>query len=227
MNWAATGRSGGRSQDEFASLNLSPTVGDAHDAVIGNQARAAALVDAQQWCTLDARHGAEVVVASGAGSATGADGVVTTQRGLALLALAADCLPIVLADPAAGVIAAAHCGWRGLTAGIIAATVNRMRDMGAVRIRAVSGPAICWRCYPVRIDCIEALQAGLPATVFETCTHQVGGQWFVDVRAGAHAQLRRLGVDVHAINRCTFEDSRLFSYRRDGRTGRQGMIIVQ
>ncbi|MDD2858657.1 MAG: peptidoglycan editing factor PgeF [Candidatus Nanopelagicales bacterium] len=227
VTWAATGRSGGVSEAPWSSLNLSATVGDDPEHVQANRRTAAALVGAAHLCVLDARHGATVQVATGAGIAAGADGVVTREHGLALLALAADCVPVVLADPDAGVIAAAHCGWRGLGAGIIDATVRQMRALGATDIIAISGPAICAACYPVGQDCIDELRAGLPPQVLARVARRTGDQWRVDVRAGVHLQLQAHGVQVRGIARCTFEDAGLFSYRRDAVTGRHGMIVVQ
>ena len=226
VNWAATGRLGGRSGAPFDSLNVSTTVGDHLATVLENQQLVATLVGSSSVHVLDAKHGALVSLATQAGIAQGCDGVVTTTPGLALLALAADCVPIVLADPAQGVIAAAHCGWRGLTAGIVEATVSAMRAQGAVMIQAITGPAICVHCYPVQQDCIDQLSDGLTGEQYAVVTNKVGNQWSVDVRAGVHLQLTDLGVHFTSVDRCTYEDASLFSYRRDGRTGRQGMIIA-
>lgn len=208
-------------------MNLATTVGDDPAHVQANRAAAAALVGAAQACVLDAQHGARVVVADGPGTATGADGVVTTATGLALLALAADCVPVVLADAANGVIGAAHCGWRGLGAGIIAATVAQMQALGAHTITAITGPAVCADCYPVGQDCVDALRGALPMHVLDRVVLQAADGWRVDVRAGVHEQLAALGVSVRGIRRCTVEDPALFSYRRDRVTGRQGMIVVR
>jgi len=226
VHWAATGRFGGVSSDPFESLNLSTTVGDQQDAVLENQVRAARLVEASQYNVLDAKHGAKVAFVSSGGIAHGCDGAVTTTQGLALMVLAADCVPIVLADPANGVIAVAHCGWRGLVAGIVDATVKVMHANGAQKIEAITGPAICVGCYPVQQDCVAQLQAGLPAGIFSTIVKVSNDQYFVDVRAGVHAQLEANGIQFSSIPYCTKEDPSLFSYRRDGRTGRQAMVIA-
>lgn len=226
VNWAATGRLGGGSVVPFDSLNLSTTVGDDQNTVLANQLSVAALVGASELHILDAKHGSQVGLASHAGIARGCDGVVTTVPGLGLLALAADCVPIVLADPGAGVIAAAHCGWRGLTAGIVEATVSEMRAQGAITIQAITGPAICVHCYPVQQDCIDQLRDGLTPEQFLSVSHKIGSRWHVDVRSGVHRQLAQQDVQFSSVDRCTFEDASLFSYRRDGRTGRQGMMIA-
>lgn len=226
MNWAATGRSGGVSTGQYAGLNLATHVGDVQVHVERNRQLAAALLGVADLCVIDAQHGARIAVATGAGTATGADGVVSTIPGLGLLALAADCVPIVLADPDARVIAAVHCGWRGLAAGVVPAAIAVMRELGALRIRAVTGPCICLDCYPVGEDCIEELRAQLDGMVLEASVRRRGVQWHVDVRAGVHAQLEQHGVGARAIRRCTATDTALFSHRADGTTGRQGMIVA-
>ena len=226
VSWAATGRYGGISTTPFESLNLSTTVGDDQRAVLANQTRASQLVGAQHYRVLDANHGAQVAFVSDGGIAAGCDGMVTTTSGLALMVLAADCVPIVFADPAHGVVAVAHCGWRGLAAGIVQATVELMHAHGAKRIHAITGPAICVDCYPVRQDCTTQLQAGLPDDIFSSIIKMSGNQYFVDVRAGVHAQLDAYGIESSSILRCTHEDPSLFSYRRDTQTGRQAMVIA-
>jgi YfiH family protein len=205
---------------------LSTTVGDEHQAVLENQKRASQLVGAAQYRVLDARHGGQVAFVSDGGVADGCDGMVTTTPGLALMTLAADCVPIVLADPAHGVIAVAHCGWRGLLAGIVDATIERMYAHGAERIQAITGPAICVDCYPVQQDCVTQLQVGLSQDIFSSIIKMSDEKFFVDVRAGVHAQLDAHQIHPSSIKRCTHEDPSLFSYRRDGRTGRQAMVIA-
>lgn len=226
VNWAATGRLGGVSRGNFAQLNLSLTVGDDVDAVLENRARAGQLLGVHEVCVLDAQHGSRVALAARGGIADGADAVVSTVVGLGLLALAADCVPIVLADPDAGVVSAVHCGWRGLGLGVVAAAIAAMRDHGATRIRAVTGPAICVDCYPVGIDCANELAAQLSSQVLAACAFNRAGQWHLDVRAGVHAQLQQESVATVSINRCTARDAQLFSHRADGPTGRQGMIVA-
>lgn len=226
VNWAATGRFGGISSGNFLDFNLSLTVGDDVDSVEQNRLSAGQLVGVTDVNVLDAQHGARVEFATAAGIARSADAVVTTLPGLGLLALAADCVPIVLSDPHAGVIAAVHCGWRSLGLGVVAAAIGEMRAHGAQGIRAVTGPAICVDCYPVGRECVDELREQLPAEVFAATAHERANQWHLDMRAGVHAQLRLHGVAFSSITRCTATDAQLFSYRADGRTGRQGMIVA-
>ncbi|MDP2014913.1 MAG: polyphenol oxidase family protein [Actinomycetota bacterium] len=226
VNWAATGRLGGVSTGNFAQLNLSLTVGDTVSAVLQNRELAGQMLGVADVCVLDAQHDARVAFAVHGGIAEGADAVVTNVAGLGLLALAADCVPIVLADPSAPVVAAVHCGWRGLGLGVVTAAIDVMRKHGATRISAVTGPSICVDCYPVGIDCVSELKAQLSSELFAACAFDRSGQWHIDVRAGVHAQLRRHGVSTSAIDRCTATDPQLFSHRADGATGRQGMIVT-
>lgn len=229
VSWAATGRAGGASAGAFASLNLAEYVGDEVSAVAENRGRVAGLVGlgTEDLAAMGAVHGAEVAVVTAGGPVDGVDALVTTSRGVALLALAADCVPLVLADSSAGIVAAVHCGWRGLGAGVVSATVSVMRGLGAMTLEAVVGPAICADCYPVPTDRVETLRRSLAVDVSGVACIERAGRAFIDVRAGVTAQLADLGIEPHQVAICTHESPDLFSYRRDTVTGRQGMIIRQ
>ena len=229
VSWAATGRAGGASAGAFESLNLAEYVGDEVQAVAENRRRLAGLVGlgTEDLAVMGAVHGAEVALVTEGGPVDGVDALVTTSSGVALLALAADCVPLVIADSVAGVIAAVHCGWRGLGAGVVTATVSMMRGLGATRLEAVVGPAICAACYPVPADRVQSLRRSLDGDVSDVACIDRGGRSFIDVRAGVAAQLAALGIDPRHVPICTHESPHLFSYRRDTVTGRQGMIIRQ
>jgi YfiH family protein len=150
------------------------------------------------------------------------DGLVTDLPGVALLVRAADCVPVVLADPERGVVGAAHAGRDGLVAGVVPATVGRMRDLGGERVVAWVGPHICGRCYEVP----ERMRAEVAATVPESFAETSWGTPAVDVGAGVLAQLRAADVEVVDVARCTRESDDLHSYRRDGaRAGRLGGVV--
>lgn len=229
VRWAATARSGGVSSPPFEALNLASHVGDDPTAVAENRARTAGLVGVEEaaLAVLTAEHGARVVVADRAGELPVADGAVTTRAGLALLALAADCAPIVLADADAGVVAVAHCGWRGLAAGVVPAVVTAMCSAGARAIEAVVGPSICPDCYPVGPECVAQIRDAVSPALATTACLERDGQWFVDVAGTVRAQLADEGVRVEVLAGCTAQDPALYSHRRDGRTGRHGMIVVR
>ena len=226
--WFTT-RTGGVSAEPYASLNLGVHVDDEQQRVRTNRelvARAAgldpdALVFAQQV------HGAGVAVVDGprAGAVEGVDALVTATPGLGLVVLAADCLPVLLSDARAGVVAAAHAGRQGLLAGVLQATVAAMRELGATpaATTAVLGPAACGACYEVPQEMADDAERRLPGSRGTTRA----GTPSVDLVAGARAVLRTAGVGaVSAVGGCTIEQpGRWFSYRRDPTTGRHGGLV--
>lgn len=224
--WIATGRLGGASRPPFDGLNLALHVGDDPADVRANRRLVAhELTGAvSPVAAMNASHGADVAVVASGGEFDGVDGLVSTTPGLALLALAADCATIALGDPKAGIVGVAHCGWQGVGAGIVDAVVNEMAGLGATSISAVLGPHVCGRCYPVGRERVEDLRARVTADVAAVACIEDGGQWFIDVGAGVRSQLGARGIDVQQVGRCTVETPTLFSYRRDHRTGRNGMM---
>ncbi|WP_151479199.1 peptidoglycan editing factor PgeF [Streptomyces albicerus] len=223
-HFAFTDRWGGVSAVPYEELNLGGAVGDDPDAVRTNRELAAKSLgldpDLVVW--MNQVHGPEVTVVDepwGDRPVPQVDAVVTARRGLALAVLTADCTPVLLADPVAGVAAAAHAGRPGMIAGVVPAAVAAMAELGAepARIVARTGPAVCGRCYEVP-DAMRAEVAAVePAAYAETSW----GTPAVDVTAGVHAQLERLGVCDRAQSPvCTLESGDHFSYRRDRTTGR-------
>ncbi|MGW5390027.1 peptidoglycan editing factor PgeF [Streptomyces koyangensis] len=223
-HFAFTDRWGGVSAAPYAQLNLGGAVGDDPAAVRANRAAAAGALglDAADVVWMNQVHGRDVAVVEGAWGerpVPEVDAVVTARRGLALAVLTADCVPVLLADPVAGVCAAAHAGRPGMAAGVVPATVEAMVRLGAdpARITARTGPAVCGRCYEVPGALRAEVAAAEPAAYAETSW----GTPAVDVVAGVHAQLERLGVtDRQASEICTLESADHFSYRREGKTGR-------
>ncbi|KAA0931756.1 peptidoglycan editing factor PgeF [Streptomyces apricus] len=223
-HFAFTDRWGGVSAVPYEELNLGGAVGDDPEAVRTNRDLAAKSLglDPARVVWMHQVHGPDVVVVDGPWGerpVPQADAVVTARRGLALAVLTADCTPVLLADPVAGIVAAAHAGRPGMVAGVVPATVGAMVELGAepARIVARTGPAVCGRCYEVP-DAMRAEVAAVePAAYAETSW----GTPAVDVTAGVHAQLERLGVhDRERSPVCTIESDDHFSYRRDGLTGR-------
>ncbi len=153
---------------------------------------------------------------------TPADGLATTAPGLGLAVRAADCLPVLLADPDARLAGAAHAGRAGLAAGVLGTLVETLRGLGAGRLRAWIGPHICGDCYEVP----EAMQAEFVAAHPEARARTSWGTPSLDLGAAAQAQLARLGCIVHRVDPCTFTTPTLHSYRRDGTaTGRQAGLV--
>ncbi|MGX4692722.1 peptidoglycan editing factor PgeF [Streptomyces sp. JNUCC 63] len=224
-HFAFTDRWGGVSAVPYEELNLGGAVGDAPDAVRTNRELAAKSLglESARVVWMNQVHGADVAVVDGpwgaAADIPSVDAVVTGRRGLALAVLTADCVPVLLADPVAGVVAAAHAGRPGMMAGVVPAAVRAMAGLGAepARIVARTGPAVCGRCYEVP----EAMRAEVAAVEPAAHAETSWGTPAVDVSAGVHAQLARLGVhDRQQSPVCTRESGDHFSYRRDRTTGR-------
>jgi YfiH family protein len=224
---AFTGRSGGVGAAPYDSLNLGGAVGDDPAAVRANRARVESALGLEPGRTVWMRqvHGADVRLVdavpgpSGDGFDGGVDAMVTAVPGLALAVLVADCAPVLLADPFARVVGAVHSGRPGTAAGVVPAAVRRMVELGAEpsRITAAIGPAACGGCYEVPADMRDEVAAAVPAARATTRKGTPG----LDIRAGIVAQLAGEGVTrVQVDPRCTIETPGLFSYRRDGRTGR-------
>nr|BFD85344.1 peptidoglycan editing factor PgeF [Streptomyces sp. Xyl84] len=224
-HFAFTDRWGGVSAVPYEELNLGGAVGDDPAAVRTNRELAAKSLglDPALVVWMNQVHGADVAVVDGpwdtAAGVPSVDALVTTRRGLALAVLTADCTPVLLADPAAGIAAAAHAGRPGLVAGVVPAAVRAMVELGAdpARITARTGPAVCGRCYEVP----EAMRAEVSAVAPAAYAETSWGTPALDVSAGVHAQLERLGVhDREHSPVCTRESDDHFSYRRDRTTGR-------
>lgn len=222
-------RAGGRSRGAYATFNLSAEVGDDPGAVTANRARLATELGVPV-VFLRQVHGTRVVVVDepaipgrGPAEEPTADAAVTARAGIGLAVLAADCVPVLLADPRAGVVGVAHAGRVGAAAGVLPAVVAAMVGLGAHAdaVEVLLGPAICGGCYEVPAAMQAEVDARLPGSAVRTRKGTPG----LDLRAGLYHQLVELGIGrVGADPRCTAEDRTLYSHRRDGRTGRQAAI---
>ena len=228
-HFAFTDRWGGVSAAPYEQLNLGGAVGDDPDVVRTNRELAAKSLglDPAEVVWMNQVHSADVAVVDGPWGdrpVPEVDAVVTARRGLALAVLTADCTPVLLADPVAGVVAAAHAGRPGMVAGVVPAAVHAMTELGAdpARIVARTGPAVCGRCYEVP----EAMRAEVAAVEPAAHAETSWGTPAVDVGAGVHAQLARAGVLDRAQSPvCTLESGDHFSYRRDRTTGRLASYV--
>ncbi len=223
FGFAFTERWGGVSEPPYAELNLGDHVGDDPGAVRENRRRAAAGLglDPERVVWMRQVHGNAVAVtdAPWRDEIPPADGVVTAVHGLALAVLVADCTPVLLADPEAGVVAAAHAGRPGMALGVVPATVARMVALGARpdRIVAATGPSACGRCYEVPAPMQDEVTALVPAARSTTRQGTAG----LDVAAGVWSQLAEAGVTQgERSGICSITSADHFSYRREGRTGR-------
>jgi YfiH family protein len=231
---AFTDRQGGASGAPYESLNLGGAVGDDATSVRRNRAIVGTALGVDPGRTVWMRqvHGADVAFVSGPPTSDPAeppphedsdppavDAIVTTEPELALAVLVADCAPVLLADPVARVVGAAHSGRLGTAAGVVPALVAAMCERGAApdRLQALIGPTVCGHCYEVPASLRDEVAAVVPEAYATTRAGTPG----LDIRAGITAQLHSAGVaGVDSDPRCTLETAALYSYRRDGRTGR-------
>lgn len=224
-----TGRAGGISAAPYSSLNMSGTVGDDAAAVGRNRELVAAAcglsVTAMTWMHQVHGHAvARIAVGRVPRAAPRADAIFTDAPETALGVLVADCAPVLVADPAARLVGAAHAGREGMAAGVVTALVTAMSAAGADpgRMCAVIGPAICGGCYEVPAQLRDRVAAAVPEAACVTRAGTPG----IDIRAGLRAQLARCGLrSVGSDRRCTAQTAGLFSYRRDGSTGRFAGLI--
>ena len=214
-------RKGGASSGLFAGLNCGRRSSDQADMVIVNRARVAEAMGfgPEELATVKQVHSADVVtLAEGDDIAavrdTPADGLVTRRKDVAIAVLTADCQPILLADAKAGVIGACHAGWRGALAGVIEATVQGMRDLGASEIKAVVGPTISQRNYEVSEDFMYEFTDEDPE-YSRFFTGGPNGRPLFDLPSFGLSRLREAGADAEWSGHCTYADpERFFSYRR-------------
>ncbi|MFI6048355.1 peptidoglycan editing factor PgeF [Nocardia sp. NPDC051321] len=223
-----TTRAGGFSAPPYESFNLGDHVGDDPATVRRNRDRLAEGIgltpDRLVW--MEQIHGRNVEIIDGPRDepVPATDAIVTNVPGLALVVLTADCVPILLSDDEAGVIAAVHAGRIGARIGIVPLVLEAMESIGARvdRIGAFLGPAASGRQYEVpaamRADVEKHLPGSAATTVRKTPS--------LDLRAGITRQLVEAGVNGVAVDpRCTIEDRTLFSHRRGAPTGRLGSVI--
>lgn len=234
-------REGGVSTGPFAALNGSLGGQDARANVIENRARAARALGAEPAAMvgLTQVHGAEVVRVEtpwSAGAGPAADAMVTARPGIALCIITADCAPVLFADAEAGVIGAAHAGWRGALAGVLGATVAAMAALGARpgRIRAAIGPCIAPRSYEVGADLRLAVLAQDAANGRFFAPGRDAAHWQFDLPGFCGARLAAAGIAevVLPASDTVGDVARFFSHRRrtlagGGPIGHQMSVIVR
>lgn len=231
-----TDRNGGVSPAPYDTLNLATHNGDEEANVASNRMTVARHLGMPPWrfTYLEQVHGLRATGAQGGSAVNGAqvlaatDGVFTSDRGLALAVLTADCVPLAMAAPSAGAVALVHAGWRGTIGNIAAVALRAMREGLGIEIsevRAVMGPAIGPCCYEV--------DEGRARAFVERYGERSGvtagdGGRHLDLFKANLLNLMREGVDeksIHKVGGCTCCEERYFSYRRDGITGRQGAFV--
>jgi YfiH family protein len=225
---AFTLRAGGVSAGPFDTLNVGARVGDRPERVGENRARVrAALSLPHEPCWLEQVHGADVVEIRHADltSTPRGDAVIAREPGAVAVIQVADCLPVLFAAADGSCVAAAHAGWRGLAAGVLEATVERLGTDPA-RLLAWLGPAIGPGHFEVGAEVRDAFLAHDPAAAvaFHANARQ---RWQCDLLALARQRLQQAGVrQVFGGEWCTYADrGRFFSYRRDGQCGRMAALV--
>jgi polyphenol oxidase len=218
-----TTRHGGVSVPPYASFNLGEHVGDRSEAVAANRERLAAGVGlpAQRLVWMEQVHGRTVALVDGplAAPVPATDALVTAEPGLAVAVLVADCVPVLLADPVGKVVGAVHAGRVGARVGVLPAALAAMRELGAriEQVEVLLGPSACGQCYELPAAMQADVEARLPGSACRTRQGTAG----LDLRAGLWQQLAAAGVARVGVDpRCTIEDPALYSYRREGVTGR-------
>lgn len=224
-------RVGGVSEGPFGSMNLRGGLGDNPLAVTRNQALFAASIGARPvW--LDQVHGKEVVHlrAEHLGHQPTADASICTEPGIACTVQVADCLPVLFAAPGGRGVGGAHAGWRGLSAGVLEATIDALCDAAACapdELAAWLGPCIGPRRFEVGADVLSAFGADPSQAAQPFFVPHADGKWMADLAGLARARLARAGLTrISGGQWCTVEDaSRFFSFRRDRVTGRMAAAV--
>ncbi|GAA1271580.1 peptidoglycan editing factor PgeF [Saccharothrix xinjiangensis] len=216
------------SKPPYESFNLGDRVGDDPAAVAANRERLAEGVGlgAGRLVWMEQVHGRTVGVVDGPVDEPleATDAVVTREPGLGLAVLTADCVPVLMGDPEAGVVAAVHAGRVGARVGVVPAALARMVELGAEpgRVEVLLGPAVCGQCYEVPAAMRADVEKHLPGSASKTR----GGKPALDLRAGLWQQLADAGVGRIGVDpRCTVEERSLFSHRREPGTGRLAGVI--
>jgi polyphenol oxidase len=224
----STTRAGGVSVPPFDTFNLGDHVGDDPAAVAANRIRLAAAIglDPDRVVWMNQVHSDHIEVVDGPRETAfdDTDGLITRTPRLALAVVTADCVPVLLADARAGVVAAVHAGRVGARDGVVARAVETMLSMGAhgPDISVLLGPAVSGRNYEVPAAMADEVEAALPGSRTTTSTGTPG----LDLRVGIACQLKALGVGaIDTDPRCTVEDVNLFSHRRGTPTGRLASVV--
>ncbi len=223
-----TTRHGGVSGGRYASFNQAEHCGDDPASVAANRRRLLAVTGAPPICWLSQVHGTDVVDAALHRTVPpAADASFSRTPAHACGILTADCLPVLICDRAATLVAAAHCGWRGLAQGVLGRLVERLVPR-TQPLLAWLGPAIGAAHYEVGEDVRDALLASIAAPTIAAALQpgRTAGKWHADLYALARAELNELGVtEIYGGGYCTYAEERFYSYRRDGVTGRMAALI--
>lgn len=214
-----TDRQGGNSSGEYASLNLGDHVGDIPEVVASNRALISAKFGPTQY--MNQVHGNRVaIIEEVTDEFPTADALVTGIPGISLAVMVADCIPLLLKSNDA--VAAVHVGRKGLLNRVAEKAIDVMREISDAQVTAIIGPAICGKCYEVSKEIFSEVTASHPESASQTAS----GTPSLDLISALISDLQKLGItDIDNQSRCTLEHDDLYSYRRDGATGRQAGLV--
>ena len=221
----STTRKGGVSSGAYASLNLGEHVGDDPRAVAANRGRLQQELSTVMPRWLKQVHGVRVA-RDGDSMQEPADASVATRAGTACVIMTADCLPVIFCDKAGTRVAAAHAGWRGLSAGVLEATLDSM-GVASKDVLAWMGPAIGPKAYEVGHEVRQAFVAHSADAAKAFAPGRATDKWWCDLYSLARQRLEAAGVQsIHGGGLCTYtERERFYSFRRDGECGRMATLI--
>jgi YfiH family protein len=219
VNYSFTDRTGGKSTGAFLSNNLATHVGDDHATALANRT----LLEVELGFPIqfmDQVHGSVVAsIGSEIVATPTADALLTQAKGIGLAVMVADCIPLLLSNSKS--VAAVHVGRKGLMNEVAMGAIQAMRAIDPSEITAIVGPSICGRCYEVSQDVFDEVSGKFPLSASQTRDGGIA----LDLSRALIAQLQASGVLVIDEGRCTVEDGNLYSYRRDGVTGRQVGVV--
>jgi len=214
-----TDRLSGNSSGVYASLNLGDHVGDIPEAVASNRALITAKFGRTQY--MNQVHGNRVaIIEEVTEEIPTADALVTGIPGITLAVMVADCIPLLLQSSYA--VAAVHVGRKGLLNRVAEKAIDVMREISDSGISAIIGPAICGKCYEVSDEIFSEVTKGHPDSTSRTVSETPA----LDLVSALISDLQKLGItDIDNQSRCTLEHDDLYSFRRDGATGRQVGLV--
>ncbi|WEX76507.1 peptidoglycan editing factor PgeF [Sinorhizobium numidicum] len=214
-------REGGVSEGIYRGLNVGLGSNDDRERVSENRARVARWFHAEprRLATVHQVHSPDAVVVDGSydGSRPDADALVTATPGIVLGVLSADCGPVLFADPEAGVIGAAHAGWKGTLDGILESTIEAMISIGAHRERIIAclGPSISRQHYEVGAEFVDRFLAADDSYASFFSPSGRNGHAMFDLPGLTTRRLAEAGVAAENLDICTYaNEERFFSYRR-------------
>jgi YfiH family protein len=219
VNYSFTDRTGGFSTGAFLSRNVATHVGDDQATVLSNRAELEKVLGLPIQFMNQVHGNAVATVGAEIIAEPTADALVTQSVGIGVAVMVADCIPLLLAS--SRTVAAVHVGRKGLMNKVALKAIKEMHSRDTSEITAVVGPSICGQCYEVSQEIYDDVSKSFPLAASTT---REGGL-ALNLSRALIDQLESLGVKVINEGRCTVEDHNLYSYRRDGVTGRQVGVV--